>query len=218
MVTPLTLGSFARKGWGWRDREVGNTLEVSSTSVRCTALTTVVQGRGFYPENWRLTGKLLFHARPLSAKSVQPSNTAASTLLQSSRLAMQQTEHTWMHTHKHEHACTHSSRSKKSALLCRLQAGDSHRTTCRQISPSFHLFHDDLWFPSQRPCSWQLCQHNFSTLVQLTGIGTDILSGSVQQVKHIYEKKLDEEFHTTTGFFKLILPTLACVQRSWPRR
>lgn len=45
VATPLTLGSFAGKRWGWRDREVGDTLEVSSTSVRSTALTTVVQDR-----------------------------------------------------------------------------------------------------------------------------------------------------------------------------
>lgn len=43
VATPLTLGSLARKRWGWRDREMGDTLEVSSTSVRSTALTMVVQ-------------------------------------------------------------------------------------------------------------------------------------------------------------------------------
>lgn len=43
------------------------------------------------------------------------------------------------------------------------------------------------------------------------GIATDMLSGSIHQVKYVYEKQLDEEFHTITGFLKLILPTLACV-------
>lgn len=41
-----------------------------------------------------------------------------------------------------------------------------------------------------------------------------MLSGSIRQVKYIYEKQLDEEFHTITGSLKLILPTLTCVQRS----